>query len=170
MIGASPSGLPNSALLADSGVVPVITTEEALAAARRVMYPGFCVRCIKRLKSSPDHYCRRASPLRKCDYCVRVKKPCKVIPRRYRAGARELFESPRDGEFQSRAARFADELKEYFRRRLVSESDHARAVWSLNRNVFRLLTTINFLNSQESLPDSEEAVAEVTFQGNVYSA
>lgn len=60
------------------------TVGEFLASEQRVVDPGVCVRCIKRLEIVPEHACAHPNSQRKCDYYTWLKKPCETIPRRHR--------------------------------------------------------------------------------------
>ena len=154
---------------AHPAAVGVGSVEGFLASERRVVDPGVCVRCVKRLETVEDHACVRPNSQRKCEYCARLKKPCETIPRRYRVSARALVESLRDDTFSERAGRFAAELEAHLRRR-VPENDNVRALWSLNRNLFRLVNTLRAGHGWEPLPADQEEVEEEFFGGSVEGA
>lgn len=116
--------------------VPLAFVDEFRSAEGRVTDAGFCVRCLKLLSRDPDYVCSRVNSQRKCEYCARLGKECKTTPRRYRRRARDVATSERDEGFPERVAEFTCELDSHFRIHVPS-NEGTRALWSINRNLFR---------------------------------
>lgn len=101
---------------------------------------------------------------------MHVGRPCKAIPRRYRATTQDFVESSRDNDFVSRVARFHSDLPLHLNHKIrgrVPDDDNARASWSVNGNLSRLVNTLRARIGWQLLPAGEEEVEEGLFWADV---
>ncbi|KAI9883777.1 MAG: hypothetical protein M1823_004432 [Watsoniomyces obsoletus] len=84
-------GLAGGARGGKSAPAPPPPPARLVGAPPALLRPA-CLRCVKHLGEDPSCACVRPSPEKKCARCVRLKKPCEVVPRRFVARARALEE------------------------------------------------------------------------------
>lgn len=119
---------------------PIASVEGFLASEQRVREVGMCIRCLKHLGSDKEQECVHVNSQQKCGYCAHLGKDCCFVPHCYRVTAQSLEAGPQDDTFRQRVVEFTSELDSHFRLE-VRAHESTRALWSINRNLFRLTNT-----------------------------
>lgn len=120
-----------------------------------------CVRCVKMLKSDPNHYCHRANQYHKCEHCVKSNKSCISIPRALQPTLVRLLKHRANADFGQQADMVIEEMEAYvYGRRGEGEGqgETVHLLRSINRNLFRIVNILQVAGGGEEFGEEEEEV------------